>query len=234
MNLLKSSENNDVWNTNKEGGWQSYKELTENDFVLPETECNTVAMKKIEKEIERIKYNAFGKVKVKSLNKNITEVGNEELLKTQRKEVEFQFKRINDIRANKGNTAAVFDVLRIIKGTKKSGAEITAMKDPLTNELLLEPEKIKTAALEYCTNLLHNEHPDPDFALEIYTENLLHYSRSREFFENETSLKYSDLEARIHVIASKHRDKYKYLLNSGHCFLKFGTQKSNHSSGETQ
>ena len=114
--VRKASENNVVWNTNKEGGWQSYKELTENDFVLPETECNTVAMKKIEKEIERIKYNAFGKVKVKckSLNKNITKVGNEELLKTQRKEVEFQFKRINDIRSNKDNTAAVFDVLRIV------------------------------------------------------------------------------------------------------------------------
>ena len=66
------------------------------------------------------------------------------------------------------------------------------MKDPSSGKLILEPEEIKTAALNYCVNLLQNNKPDPEFENEIYTENLLHYLRSYENCDDETILEYSD------------------------------------------
>ena len=54
-----------VWNTNKEGGWKRYEELTSNNNVLEDiadifvsTDPND-AMKQFSKEMERIKYISF-------------------------------------------------------------------------------------------------------------------------------------------------------------------------------
>ena len=49
------------------------------------------------------------------------------------------------------------------------------MKDPASGKLIFESEDIKTAALNYCVNLLKNNKPDHEFKNEIYTKNLLHY-----------------------------------------------------------
>ena len=58
------------WNTNKVGGWQIYKELTNNNAKLEEVveegiDNSTVAMKTINQALEKSKFQAFGKVKVK-------------------------------------------------------------------------------------------------------------------------------------------------------------------------
>ena len=56
------------WNTNRSNGWDIYKELTTNNEVLEkvaESDGNDAdkLMNKVNKELQRIKYNAFGKVK---------------------------------------------------------------------------------------------------------------------------------------------------------------------------
>ena len=67
------------WNTNKEGGWDAYSELTNNNVVLEEVaedesnEANKI-MVKMDKELDRIKFNAFGKVKEKSCLKISKEI----------------------------------------------------------------------------------------------------------------------------------------------------------------
>ena len=83
------------WNTNKEGGWEAYSELTKKNLVLEEVakdetnDANKI-MVKMDKELDRIKFNAFGKVKEKScmkldkeiedLQKEKTEVFNSKVL----------------------------------------------------------------------------------------------------------------------------------------------------------
>ena len=58
------------WNTNRENGWQKYKELTSSNSRL-ERAANSNSddpdylMNIIEKELTSIKYKAFGKVKIK-------------------------------------------------------------------------------------------------------------------------------------------------------------------------
>ena len=57
-----------LWNTNKEGGWEKYKNFTEENIKLDEVavDCSedpNHMMTKINKELNRIKYLSFGKVK---------------------------------------------------------------------------------------------------------------------------------------------------------------------------
>ena len=60
------------WDTNKAGGWDAYQALTENNAKLEQIAEDTVEdnpdkiMAAIDKEIDRVKFVAFGKVKVKS------------------------------------------------------------------------------------------------------------------------------------------------------------------------
>ena len=136
-------------------------------------------------------------------------------MKEQRVEIENKLKKVEEIRHSKGKSAAIFDVFKSVRGEKRQGGDLVAMKDPSSGKLILEPEEIKTAALNYCVNLLQNNKPDPEFENEIYTENLLHYLRSYENCDDETSLEYSDFESRLRILASKHANKYKFLVESG-------------------
>ena len=76
-----------LWNTNKEGGWEKYKMLTEEN-----TKFNEVAedvhsdpdelMTKISKELNRVKYVSFGKVKIRQkpkVNKVIEQLQEEKI-----------------------------------------------------------------------------------------------------------------------------------------------------------
>ena len=66
-----------IFNTNKEGGWKAYNELTTNNKRLTSRELlesrntNTI-MNKIGREMEKCKYKAFGKVKTKINNRKNT------------------------------------------------------------------------------------------------------------------------------------------------------------------
>ena len=58
-----------LWNTNKEGGWEEYKKLTEDNVKLNEAAEDASSdpdhiMNKISKELNRIKHVSFGKVKL--------------------------------------------------------------------------------------------------------------------------------------------------------------------------
>ena len=63
-----------MWNTNREGGWTKYEELTTENKVLDELALqedgdSDKMMKKLSKEMNDIKYKSFGKVKVKQNSK---------------------------------------------------------------------------------------------------------------------------------------------------------------------
>ena len=136
--IRKTTDTHTIWNTNKEGGWSLYKELTDKEDLFEkvfesDNKSNTEAMGKIEKTLNKIKYNAFGKVKRKVSNKvssePLAENNNEHLLKEQREQIEAEFKRINDMKLTKGKAAAIFDTLSKIRGNKKQSTELVAMKD---------------------------------------------------------------------------------------------------------
>ena len=56
------------WNTNREGGWNKFKEMTENNRVFNKVSIQLdgdpdTMMKDINKEMKHIKFEAFGKIK---------------------------------------------------------------------------------------------------------------------------------------------------------------------------
>ena len=76
-----------IWNTNKEGGWENYKKLTEENPKLEEVAKDTSndpdqMMNKLDKELNRIKYISFGKVKIRQkpkCNKELENLQNEKI-----------------------------------------------------------------------------------------------------------------------------------------------------------
>ena len=132
-----------IWNTRKEGGWEAYTKATQcNDrfkaVAVAPSEDVTVAMKTIEKELEKVKFKSFGKVKlgksakvsqeVKTLNKEkacIVKNGNaEELsevnkkltvnyLQEQREDLEKGFKSLKETWKTKGRSASIFKLKEI-------------------------------------------------------------------------------------------------------------------------
>ena len=144
------------WNTNKVDGWKHYKELTEDDslfsqvFVDQTTEkevssddmTSTEMVEKIDKIMTKVKFTAFGKVKrkpahdgdqvdaiLKEAFDSPAEM-NQKLLEHQRKDAEDKLKKIVEIRKTKGKTCAIFNTLNSIRGKRKSGPEMVAMKHP--------------------------------------------------------------------------------------------------------
>ena len=191
------------------------------DMALSSTET----MERIDKIMNKVKYSAFGKVKRKPGNKikenendfmkNKPEEVNLKLLQIQRKEIETELKQIENIKQSKGKSAAVFNVLNKVRGQKKNGAELVAMKDPDSDDMIFDPDALKSAAINYCANLLQNEEIDPDFEKEIYVENLVHYLRSKEESPDEDSFDKTDFLSRMKKIAAKHGEKYQFLLKAG-------------------
>ena len=60
-----------MWNLNKEGGWNKYNELTEENDIFKkiandDTKNPTQLMQEIDKELSKVKFRTFGKVTVRN------------------------------------------------------------------------------------------------------------------------------------------------------------------------
>ena len=94
------------WNTNKDGGWEAYTEMTANNTILldiannPNDDPDSI-MKNIDKELTNIKFKSFGKAKKKS-KFSIS------------KEMDALQKEKDDIYRKNGNNTSVHDKIKDI------------------------------------------------------------------------------------------------------------------------
>ena len=224
-------DNFTIWNTNKENGWNNYEYLTRKDelfkniCIAENTDMNrndvspTDAMDKINNVMTKVKHTAFGKVKIsKNTKKKTTDESIESLLTQQRVDIESEFEKISELKKTRGKTAAIFKTFDKIKGKSKDGPELVAMKDPETDDFIFSPDKLKEVSLKYCANLLDNQKVDKDFADEIECENLVHYSRMKEDTDDVEEMSRDEFEKRLKLLATKSKEKYKFLLKSGESF----------------
>ena len=187
-----------TWNTNKEGGWAQYKEDTEKNEKLLDISAKNInnateTMKKIDQVVDKCKFKAFGKVKVKTtplINKdvddlfkkksNLIQQGDdstgrdeklkdldktiaEKLLKKQREKLETEIAKLKDMKDKKGKSAIVFNLKEQVIGSKKAQQEPAVMKDPATKEIVTDVEEIKKISLGYCVDLLTNSEPKLEY-----------------------------------------------------------------------
>ena len=135
QNILK-------WNLAKEGGWEMYERITEEkskklNKIVKENSSIEEKMVKFEKLHDRIKYEAFGKVKVKSNSakkmddkeSNANESA-DEILKKQREEAEKEIEKLRNEHSSRAGR--VWELKKKIVGGKKGTQQATAIVDPNT------------------------------------------------------------------------------------------------------
>ena len=163
------------WNFAKEGGWESYKDITEkpkkdmeenieNDEISVEE-----AFQRVKKMHEKIKYKAFGKVKIKSdfQSRGRTESLNQTSCqpKADYEEMErIAGEEIEEIRKlRKGRVGQIWEVRKRIIGGKRAAMVATAIVNPSNGKVVVSRTEIKEVTLNYCIETLKNNEPSEDF-----------------------------------------------------------------------
>ena len=93
---------------------------------------------------------------------------------------EKKLKWLEDIKYNKGSSAAIFKLKEQILGSKKEGPEAVSMEDPETGQIIVEKEELKKASVKYVSNLLTNRLPKEEFKIEFKLMENLHDLRISE------------------------------------------------------
>ena len=201
----------------------------------------TVAMKTIEKELEKVKFKSFGKVKlgksakvsqeVKTLNKEkacIIKNGNaEELsevnkkltvnyLQEQREDLEKGFKSLKETWKTKGRSASIFKLKEIVVGPKKPQQEPTSIKDTESKKEIFDVEKIRNKSLEYCVNLLTNRAPREGYAQYIKSKNAIHeYRMNVRDPDDEMEYSVDMFKNALEKLKKDGNKKYEFILKPG-------------------
>jgi hypothetical protein len=147
-----------TWNVNKPGGWEKYKESSDEfaekieDIVESEQMDIGKVIKKIDAIQDKIKHKVFGKTRVKSNVKVIETGGNETEEEEAKKLLQLQSKRIEaeieEVRKSKqGRCSNIFKMKEIVVGKKKANKEAAAIKDFKTGKLVVSNKDIKEKTL---------------------------------------------------------------------------------------
>ena len=185
---IEKKEKDVRWNLNKPGGWKKYEEVT-NDRAkdihkIVENKSKSVQemIEGVEKIFDKIKFQSFGKTKIRKSNTKSKADTIEEnrsgeayaknLLK---KQSDILTKEIADIKDMKqGRASKVFKLREKIIGSKKQGQEAC---DPKTKELIVASEEIKKVSSEYCKEVLTNNKPEAEYKKEIMIKEKVHEVR---------------------------------------------------------
>ena len=235
-----------LWNTNKIGGWEVYKMLTENnkniEDAVTKNDDPTVAMKAFDKELNKVKFKSFGRVKYRNgvkTNKELQELQirkndcilnsegkddeelesiekkiAENLLSEQRKNLEKELKLMNELKSKKGKSASIFAIKDKVIGKKKMEQEATIIKNPVDNIAVTEPEQIRQISLKYCTDLLTNRQPRGNFLEDIQWKKEIHELRMQEQYDDDIQFSRELFEKSLKALKQK-SPKYDFILRSG-------------------
>ena len=238
-----------LWNTNKEGGWEKYTAMTTDNGKLEEVAADDSEdpdrmMNSIDKELNRIKYASFGKVKVRNKPKTSKELEKlqkekikcfeevsdlarmekvkeideqiaENLLVEQRKLFEKELKSLKEQKINKGKAAVVFSLKSKVVGSKKSKQEATVLIDYKTNKEVDTPEEIKRVSIDYCEELLTNRAPKEDFEEDLEFKQIIHKVRMEEEVENDIEFSPELFDKSLKILSKKSGGKYNFIAKGG-------------------
>jgi hypothetical protein len=167
----KKTENKTIWNLAKEGGWDSYKELTEKYADSIEKAIDTEStieekMNKFNNIHEKIKFKAFGKTTIRSkpkevkksnLKKDVKDDEAEALYQEEVKRTDIEINEIKKMKTSK--VGRIWEIKKRIVGGKKASIEATAIINPHTGKLAVSKHQIKAVTLQYCKETLANNNP---------------------------------------------------------------------------
>ena len=101
-----------------------------------------------------------------------------EILSKQSKIIEDQINELKEKRL--GRVGTIFKMKEMINGPKKGGQELTAVRHPVSGEMVVSTEEIKRVTLEYCVKNLENLPPDPEVEMDTNLKEYLHNIRMED------------------------------------------------------
>ena len=174
-------------------------------------------MVQLTRRMEKIKFQSFGKVKMKvqtldndkelcklyeqknekdcdedAINQRI----NNKIIEYQLKDYEKKLKCLKQLKTEKGKSAAVFKLKEKIVGSKKVGQEAVSMKDPISGDLIVDNAELKEASVS-------NQSPLDNFKEEFEAMEALHEIGMKEDFNTDSSISEEDYGMFLEQIAKK-------------------------------
>ena len=137
------------------------------------------------------------------------------LIQKQREEYEKKLEYLKTIKKDKGKSAAMFKLKDKVLGSRKEGCETVSMNDPISGEIICDPEELKKASVKYLSSMLENREPKEEYRCDLQTLKLLHQSRMEEECCECDELTEKDFDELIKRIKKKKADKYKFTINGG-------------------
>ena len=137
------------------------------------------------------------------------------LIQKQREEYEKKLEYVKTIKKDKGKSAAMFKLKDKVLGSRKEGCETVSMNDPISGEMICDPEELKKASVKYLSSLLENREPKEEYRRDLQTLKLLHQSRMEEECCEGDELTEKDFDELIKRNKKKRADKYKFTINGG-------------------
>ena len=174
QNKQEREQNTTKWNLAKVGGWELYERISQEkskklNKIVKENLPIEEKMMKVEKLHNRVKFEAFGKVKIKSNNvkssgnaeENIEKESADQIMRKQREEAE---QEINKLREEYPSRAGrVWELKKKIMVGKKSTQQATAVIDPSTGKLAVSKQHIKEVTLKYCKDTLKDNEVEEEY-----------------------------------------------------------------------
>ena len=107
-------------------------------------------------------------------------------LKEMEKETfEKDVKYLENLRKEKGKSAAVFSLKEKILGRKKRTQERVVLNDPETGRDVTTPAEIKRVSLNYLVNLLSNKTVRKEYSEALDVKRKLHFERMEEVMDDD-------------------------------------------------
>ena len=182
---------------------------------------------KIEKIENEIKYQAFGKTRI-NRNKHIKSIKkkketeenenelNRNLIMKQSKKIEDEVIKIKN--QNLGRVGNIFKMKEVITGPKKGSQDPTAIKDPITGDLIVSNEEIKKVTLAYCVANLTKKSDDSEVIKGLELKESLHRMRMEDVDEEGMEIDKSDFDGVVGKFAQKKTKSYDFLIKAGDQF----------------
>ena len=141
----------------------------------------------------------------------------EALLNNQKSNLKEEMDELEKCLLKRGSTAAVFKLKEKLLGSKKSSPEATAIKDPISGDLITDRKEVLKVTLSYCKSLLDKKKPTDEYIEDYISKTDLHEKRMEKDDENEEFTK-DMFEKALAELAKKKSEKYKFILKSGNSY----------------
>ena len=137
----------------------------------------------------------------------------EDLVKRQGQRIANQIIKIKEMK--QGRTGSIFKMRDQIEGHKKAKTEASAIRDPKTNELLVNKEEIKKATLKYVVENLKCNEPDDDVKEMVEARKMKQLNIMKDKSGETFQIDQDDFMKVLGKFGSKRTKTYDFLLKAG-------------------